>query len=420
MRDMSGASDKPECSWSERLHLNGVQALYVHIPFCAHKCVYCDFASWATASSDPLMARYEAAIESQIQEAYALGLLEDCQSAYVGGGTPTLLGAELGWLVSCIRAKAPIAEFSCEANPDSLTDDVLLTLKEAGATRISLGVQSFRDAELLWLGRIHSAKQAFDRVRAAASMGFDVSCDVMCALKGQTQKSWQQTLATFLELDVDHVSVYPLSIEEGTPLAKQTAGAKTPWNGPDVQAGRMEEAEKILKAAGYARYEVASYARNHKVCRHNLSYWTAQPYIGLGTGAASMLTREGYDTLKSVHTSLPQPPKDAFRARLKVRDTRQSIADGKTLADASFDVEFLDVREAAAEDLMLGARLTQGLSPSLVAYAQEVLGKERVEGTLESCVHDGLLARTAAGALAPTESGWLLGNELYGRLWDLH
>ena len=83
---MSGASDKSECSWSERLHLNGVQALYVHIPFCAHKCVYCDFASWATASSDPLMARYEAAIESQIQEAYALGLLEDCQSAYVGGG----------------------------------------------------------------------------------------------------------------------------------------------------------------------------------------------------------------------------------------------------------------------------------------------------------------------------------------------
>lgn len=420
MRDMSGASDKPECSWSERLHLNGVQALYVHIPFCAHKCVYCDFASWATASSDPLMARYEAAIKSQIQEAYALGLLEDCQSAYVGGGTPTLLGAELGRLVSCIRTKAPITELSCEANPDSLTDDVLLTLKEAGATRISLGVQSFCDVELLWLGRIHSAKQAFDRVRAAASMGFDVSCDVMCALKGQTQKSWQQTLATFLELDVDHVSVYPLSIEESTPLAKQTAGAKTPWNGPDVQANRMEEAEKILKGAGYDRYEVASYARNHKACRHNIGYWTARPYIGLGTGAASMLTRESYDKLCTIQTSLPQPPKDAFRARLKVCDARQSIAAGKTLADTSFDVEFLDVREAAAEDLMLGARLTQGLSPSLVAYAQEVLGKERVDLVLERCVRDGLLARTAAGALAPTESGWLLGNELYGRLWDLH
>ena len=133
-----------------------------------------------------------------------------------------------------------------------------------------------------------------------------------------------------------------------------------------------------------------------------------------------MLTREGYDKLCTIHASLPQPPKDAFRARLKVCDARQLIAAGKTLADTSFDVEFLDVCEAAAEDFMLGARLTQGLSPSLVAYAQEVLGKERVEGTLESCVHDGLLARTAAGALVPTESGWLLGNELYGRLWDLH
>ncbi len=135
------------------------------------------------------------------------------------------------------------------------------------------------------------------------------------------------------------------------------------------------------------------------------STWTAGPYIGLGTGAASMLTREGYDKLCTIHTSLPQPPKNAFRVRLKVCDTRQSIAGGKTLADTSFDVEFLDVREAAAEDLMLGARLTQGLSPSLIAYAQEVLGKERVDLVLERCVHDGLLARTAAGALAPTESG---------------
>ena len=348
-----------DSSWSERLHMSGVRALYVHIPFCAQKCAYCDFASWQTASYDALMEHYQASIESQIQETQELGLLEDCQSAYIGGGTPTLLGKALGRLVSHIRMSAPVRELSCEANPDSLTDGVLASLHEAGATRLSIGVQSFEDRELALLGRIHTAQEAFECVEAALALDFDVSCDFMCALEGQTERTWRHTLLTFLQLGADHVSIYPLTIEEGTPLARRARRTGAAWNDQEIQAERMQEAKKILEGAGYARYEVASYARNNAACLHNIAYWTALPYLGLGT-------------------------------------------------------------HAAAEDLMLGARLSEGLSEALVQHARETLGVACVDETLESCVRDELLAQNDAKRLAPTEMGWLMGNELYGRLWDLH
>ena len=132
-------------------------ALYLHVPFCARKCAYCDFSSWATPAGDPLMAAYVRALEAQMGEAEALGLLEGCETAYVGGGTPTLLGEKnLGSLVSAVRRAAPrLSVLTCEANPDSLSDDVLLAVRSAGATRLSIGVQSLNDAELLELGRLH-------------------------------------------------------------------------------------------------------------------------------------------------------------------------------------------------------------------------------------------------------------------------
>ena len=148
---------------------SGVKALYLHIPFCARKCAYCDFASWTTPSGDPLMASYARALELQITEAESLGLLEGCETAYVGGGTPTLLGEkDLGSLVSSVRASTPgILELTCEANPDSLTDEVLLAVREAGATRLSIGVQSLDDTALAELGRLHDADCARERVSAA-------------------------------------------------------------------------------------------------------------------------------------------------------------------------------------------------------------------------------------------------------------
>ena len=412
-------------SWQSKYNQTATPALYLHIPFCAQKCFYCDFSSWSTRQDDNRMKDYVKALKHQLDEATQLGLLAATKTVYMGGGTPSLLGQDAADLAQHVLALTQPSEFSMEANPDSLSDDLLANLSKGGVTRISLGVQSFNDNELKRLGRIHSADLAYDRVLAAKERSFDVSVDLMCAIPEQTESSWEYSLSRFVSLGVDHVSVYPLTIEDGTALAKQTQDKDTPWNAYDVQADRMQAASKMLQAAGFERYEVASYTRNQKSCKHNKMYWTGESYLGLGTSAASMLTAPEYDMLAEQNTSLPPRPQDAARARLVVLDSPRKIAEGASLFSTEFDVEFLTHREAVAEDLMLHARLMEPISASLLDKSEQVFGVSHLRGVFDACVQDGLLDCVEADVLngaktyKPTEKGWLLGNELYGRLWDL-
>lgn len=380
-----------------------VGALYVHVPFCARKCAYCDFVSDATARDDPCLDAYLDERLREIERSAGLGLLSTCKTAYVGGGTPSLLGASrLGRLIRAIRAACPqLEELSCEANPDSLTDDVLGAMAAAGATRVSVGVQSLDDGELVALGRLHTAAQATERVRAALRSGLDVSVDLMCAIPRQTESSWDQTLREAVGLGVGHVSVYPLVIEEGTPFHVRYGGEEAAWNDEDVQAERMERAREVLEAAGLMRYEVASYARPGKRCRHNMAYWTGVEYLGLGRGAASMVGAATYEVVRGLYGWLPglsdedrEPGAGACRMRFSTLD-RQT--------------EFLSAREAWAEDLMLGMRLTRGVEAVRMDEAPQVR---------DDLVARGLIARKG-DRLVPTHDGWLLGNELFGALWDL-
>lgn len=408
-----------EALWLARLHHASAQALYVHLPFCVRKCLYCDFASWATPQNDPLVDAYINSLVRLFGEAAAVGLLEGCETAYIGGGTPTLAGNSLADLVRSIRADLPrLTEFSCEANPDSLSDSLLKELSEAGCTRISLGVQSLDDEELRLLGRVHSAERAFDRLQAAVSIGIDVSADLMCAIPAQTDQSWTRSVERVIASGVGHVSVYPLQIEEGTPFDRQYGDAEAPWNDTDVQARRMELAGKILVAQGFTRYEVASYALEGKECRHNEAYWTAKPYLGLGTNASSMLTREGYDRLRAMAPQLPRLHADVRRVRLTCTDGRQEIADARSLSELHFDLEIMSEAQAAAEDLMLAMRMTAGAGPGLMAHAQATLGGSKVDDAFEWCRERGVVEQCGQ-SWVPTSEGWLLGNELYGRLWDL-
>ena len=412
-------------SWQSKYNQTATSALYLHIPFCSQKCFYCDFSSWSTRQDDSRMKNYVKALKHQLDEAAQLGLLAATKTVYMGGGTPSLLGQDAADLARHVLSLTQPTEFSIEANPDSLSDDLLASLATGGVTRISLGVQSFNDNELKKLGRIHSADLAYDRVLAAKEHDYDVSVDLMCAIPEQTESSWEFSLARFISLGINHVSIYPLTIEEGTALAKQTQDKDTPWNTYDVQADRMQAATKALQAAGFERYEVASYARNQKSCKHNKMYWTGESYLGLGTSAASMLTAAEYDVLAKVNISLPKRPQNAVRARLVVLDSPRKIAEGASLFSTEFDVEFLTHREAVAEDLMLHARLMEPISPALLTESELVFGASRLQDVFDTCVRDGLLDRVEADVLngaktyRPTEKGWLLGNELYGRLWDL-
>ena len=399
-----------------------IYALYVHVPFCVRRCRYCDFATAATRHGSGLMASYAEAVERQLDEAARLGLVgPDTQTAYIGGGTPTMLGASgLARLVGRVRAAAPaLRELTFEANPESLGDDVLATVCNAGATRASIGVQSFNDRELAGLGRVHDAVLARDRVAAAVSSGLRVSIDLMCGIPYQTDASWRLSLETAVALGVGHVSCYPLMIEPGTPMERMCEAGELPWPSDDTEAGDMEAAKATLEAAGLARYEVASYAAPGARCLHNVAYWTGREYLGLGTSAASMLGREAYERLRDAVPSLPEAREDATRLRLTVTSHTAAVAKANALAALDFEVEQLTAPEAVAEDLMLAARMTDGIPSSLQFRAVDVIGGNMVRPTFDDLVSKGLLVRDGDGTLRPSQSGWLLGNELYGPLWDL-
>lgn len=405
-----------------------IEALYLHIPFCQSKCAYCDFDSVAASSLDDARAAqacYLDRLTNRVDAFGTAGLLDGVRTVYIGGGTPSLLGMRLVELVRSVMQWCAPEEFTCEANPESFTSSLALQLARAGVTRISLGVQSLQEEELKAVGRIHSVAQALDAICYAKDAGLDVSCDLMCGLPLQTQDSWAKSVTGLIEAGPCHVSIYPLTVEDGTPLASKVDSGRLVLPDEDEQADEMELARRFLVEAGFAPYEVASYALPGHACRHNIAYWTGIEYLGLGRSAASMLSRDTFRMSSSLFSDLA--PRDGA-ARIRVLQTDD--------AASNFEIEQLDIREAMAEDLMLACRMTRGIPQELLLRASAVFGKQIVADTCARAIELGLATWGAPdgenyvdassggvdlfpGALAPTQQGWLEGNELFGLFWNL-
>lgn len=404
------------------------EALYLHIPFCKSKCAYCDFDSRAMGEGcalDEAVATYCDALAAQIDAHGRAGDLAEVQTVYIGGGTPSLLGVRLVELVRRVLGYCDPVEFTCEANPESFTAELARSLRAAGVTRVSLGVQSLQADELRVIGRIHSVEQALEAVALAKGAGFSTSCDLMCGLPGQTLDAWRDTLKRVLLADPDHVSVYPLQLEEGTPLERLEAAGKIEVPDEDFQAQCMDIAAELLHAHGFERYEVASYAKSGHRCQHNIAYWTGVPYLGLGRSAASMCAATGDVSLLLENTFDGTPDSES--------DGTSDGAAGRSSANSStarirftqlddageeFDHEFLTPREAMAEDLMLACRMTDGIGPELLARAIRVIPADELSAACDRAV-EWNLAAWDNGALKPTHLGWLDGNKLFGIFWDL-
>lgn len=407
-----------------------VAALYVHVPFCAQKCRYCDFDSRSFAPCD-----LSAALDVYFEQLFArldafgkAGALDHIRTVYVGGGTPSLAGERLVELTRRIRACCAPVEFTCEANPESLTAELATALAKVGVTRVSLGVQTLDNTELIAIGRIHDADRALAAIATVKNVGLDVSCDLMCGLPGQTAASWKRTLDGVLAAAPHHVSVYPLTLEEGTPLYRMACRDESLEPDEDFQAACMDTARERLGASGYHPYEVASYALDGHECAHNIAYWSGQGYLGLGRSAAGMLDAEDFDRLAGLFPGASSRG-DAYRVRLVQRDDDATV----------FVAEYLSQREAAAEDLMLACRMTRGVASDLLVRAARVIPADGltaacdralelglatwVPETLE--VHEGpftsadVLAGHVRARLAPTHLGWLDGNVLFELFWDL-
>ncbi len=407
-----------------------VTALYVHVPFCAQKCRYCDFDSRSFAPCE-----LGAALDAYFKQLYArldafgnAGALRQIRTVYVGGGTPSLAGERLVKLARRISAWCKPIEFTCEANPESLTAELATALAGVGVTRISLGVQTLDNTELVAIGRIHNAERALEAIATVKDVGLDVSCDLMCGLPRQTMASWRHTLNGVLAAAPHHVSVYPLTLEEGTPLYRMACRDESLEPDEDFQAACMDAARERLGAAGYHPYEVASYALDGHECAHNIAYWTGQGYLGLGRSAAGMLDAEDFDRLAGLFPGVA-PRGDFYRERLVQR------SDDAT----SFEAEYLTHREAAAEDLMLACRMTCGVASDLLVRAARVIPADELTAACDRALELGLAAwvpehgdtyagpiasvdviagRTCA-RLAPTHLGWLDGNVLFELFWGL-
>ena len=272
--------------------------IYVHIPFCVRKCLYCDFLSFPAGRE--VQKQYVGALCAQIKS--MKGCDRSVKSVFFGGGTPSVLeGEDIARLMETLRetfAPEPDAEISMECNPGTADREKLQQIRRAGISRLSLGVQSFDERELKALGRIHSAKEALACFELVRECGFDnINLDLMSGLPGQTVSSWEETLSRAARLGPEHISAYSLIIEEGTPyydLYRAADEKRREGEEQDLLPGEEDERDmvhrtrEILSRYGYNQYEISNYALPGKECIHNIGYWTGRDYIAFGLGASSL------------------------------------------------------------------------------------------------------------------------------------
>ncbi|MBP7331686.1 MAG: radical SAM family heme chaperone HemW [Firmicutes bacterium] len=268
--------------------------LYIHVPFCIKKCLYCDFTSYPL--SGPAVKSY---LESLIREInlYGSALADEDKiitSIFFGGGTPTTLpAASFKTVLNAVRSSFFLAagcEVTVEANPGTVDGAGLTELRQAGVNRLSIGVQSFHDRLLGVLGRIHSAAQAVQAVQLARKAGFDnLNLDFIFGIPGQTNHDWRETLHRAVEMAPEHIAAYSLQLEEGTPLAQAAERGAICACPEETELTMYRDAVAFLTAHGYSHYELSNFARPGRQCAHSLVYWLNQPYLGLGPAAHSLI-----------------------------------------------------------------------------------------------------------------------------------
>jgi oxygen-independent coproporphyrinogen III oxidase len=387
-------------------------SLYLHVPFCQKRCSYCDFNTYAGQAD-----RIPAYVSALAREVAMLGASAPAKlpvhTLFFGGGTPSLLTApQYETLLTTIDqayALQPGIEATLEANPGTVSLPYLQSLKAAGFNRISFGMQTADPGELSLLGRIHDFYDVIRAVKWARQAGFaQINLDLIFGLPFQTLETWQASLEAALRLDPEHLSLYALTVEHGTPLYRWVGRGLVPSPDGDLAADMYEWACQRLDQAGFVQYEISNWARtdslgNPLVCRHNLQYWRNQPYLGFGAGAHGYAA--GYRLADVIHIKtyverMAQPGQPAFPF---------SLATGhSTRIDRHTEME---------ETMLVGLRLTQeGVSrrsfeDRFGIPVEQVFGKE-----IERMAQAGLLE--AGEILRLTPPGRLLGNQVFMQFID--
>lgn len=320
--------------------------LYIHVPFCVKKCLYCDFTSFPF--NHGAAEAYLNALSREIR-LYGTTLSDEeliVTSLFIGGGTPTCLpAARVKDILKDVKSffyLLPGCEVTVEANPGTIDRDGLRELSGAGVNRLSLGVQSFQDNLLDLLGRIHSAGEAVEAVRLAGEAGFkNLNLDFIFGIPGQTAGDWLETLSRAVELAPEHIAVYGLQLEEGTPLERAVVLGEIKACPEELELSMYRTAIDFLTARGYDHYEISNFARPGRQSAHNLGYWLSYPYLGLGVGAHSYLRGERFSNEPSLERYF------------------ESLSRGEYPVEAR---ETLSVETEMSETMFLGLRLIKGVN----------------------------------------------------------
>lgn len=370
--------------------------IYIHIPFCASKCSYCDF--YSLAGHESKMDKYQSALIKHIEETAPQLEPYYIDTIYFGGGTPSFYGAKrICEIFNTLKRSAKVlksSEVTVEMNPDSVTPSELRMLKAEGVNRISLGVQSANDDILRLIGRRHSFKQAEQAVKMARAEGFDnISIDLIYGLPSQTKNDWADTLSKCIALRPQHFSCYGLKVEDGTPICKYRGSEFLPND--DEQADMYLYMADILERYGYPQYEISNFSLPSKESKHNLKYWRLDDYMGFGPGAHSFI--------------------DGIRYSY-VRDLDRYIDGVFGNSDIIDEYEKTDKLDRAAEYIMLGMRTVRGISKKEY-FSVYRSGFDKIEYLLSEYEKKGW-TRHRGDRWSFTSSGFLLSNILIGTLLE--
>jgi oxygen-independent coproporphyrinogen-3 oxidase len=368
-------------------------ALYVHWPFCASRCPYCDFNAHVRERLD--QGRYRDAILAELRfEAARLGK-RPLGSIFFGGGTPSLMEPETAAaVIAAARAAFPSAhepEITLEANPTSVELGRLEAFRAAGVNRVSLGIQALDDTALAFLGRRHSAPQALEALGLARRLFPRASFDLIYARPGQSVAAWREEVRRALGYGLDHLSLYQLTIEPGTPFERAHARGEITLPDDATQAALYDATVEEAARAGLCPYEVSNYARPGDESRHNLAYWTYADYAGIGPGAHGRIPLDG-ETTATVRIRAPEAWMDAVERR----------------GHGVREEEALGGEARAREMLLMGLRLTRGIDPERFAARTGIALTDALDArTLDIALAERWLGWTDAGALAATSAGRL-------------
>jgi oxygen-independent coproporphyrinogen-3 oxidase len=401
----TGPSSTASAPHSEPREEPAALGLYLHIPFCTSRCGYCDFNAYAGV--EHLVPEYVDALAGELGLWAAAARGHRVQSVFFGGGTPSLLPLDkIARVIGAIGESydvAPDAEWSLEANPTELEREHLQGLAALGIRRLSMGAQSMHEDELALLERAHTPERVEQAVADARAAGFEsLNLDLIFGLPDQPLARWQESVERVLALEPDHLSCYALSVEPGTPLHYRVAKGEIAEPDPDVAAEQYEWTRERLAEEGFGHYEISNWARPGHECQHNLVYWRAESYLGVGAGAHSYFGGRRFAVVDA-----PNRYAETVRETLEERHASGSarmrqIASGETPSPA----------QQRSDALILGLRLTAGVSDAAFCERFGVTPEEAHGEAIRRHLATGLLVR-GGEVTRLSDRGLLLANEVF-------